>query len=99
MSSNSGKGKGRLAVALMHAANAIGNMKEAGYLVQFFKRIQRKKGRSVAIVATARKLAVIIWNMLVKKAPYHPVVPAEYADKIRQHQVKQIQRKIRQLNI
>jgi len=37
--------------------------------------------------------------MLVKKAPYHPVVPAEYANKIRQQQVKQIQRKIRQLNI
>lgn len=99
MSCNSGKGKGRLARALMHSANAIGNMKQGGYLVHFFKRLERKKGRPVAIVATARKLAVIIWNMLVKKEPYNPVVPSEYADKMRQNQVKQIQRKIRQLNI
>jgi transposase len=90
ISSHSPKGKSRLAHALMHSATAIGNMKEGGYLVQFFKRIERKKGRSVAIVATARKLAVISWNMLVKKQSYSPV-PTEYLDKIRQQQVKQIQ--------
>ncbi len=99
ISSSTQKGKSRLASAFMHAANAIGNMKQDNYLVQFFKRIQYKKDRSVAIVATARKLAVIIWNMLVKKQAYNPVPPADYANKIRQQQLKQVQRKIRQLNI
>ena len=37
--------------------------------------------------------------MLVKKLPYKPVVTKEYLDKVRQNQVKNIQKKIRQLNI
>ena len=93
------KGKNRLAHALMYAANAIGNMKTGGPLVHFFKRIEKKKQRSIAIVATARKLAVILWNMLVKKQPYKAEPPIEYLNKIRLNQVKHIQRKIRQLNI
>lgn len=93
------KGKNRLAHAFMHAANAIGNMKQGDYLVHFFKRIERRKGRLVAIVATARKLAVIVWNMLVKKKPYAPMVPTEYLNKIRGYKIRNIQRQIRQLDI
>ncbi len=37
ISSHTLKGKGRLARALMHAANAIGDMKRGGYLVLFLK--------------------------------------------------------------
>ena len=37
--------------------------------------------------------------MLVKKQPYNPIIPTEYLDKIRKNEVKNIQRKIRQLNI
>lgn len=99
ISSRTRKGKGRLAKAFMHAANAIGNMKTGSYLVHFFKRIQRKSDRRKAIIATANKLSKIIWNMLVKKESYNPVMPAEYLDKIRKKEVKNIQRKIRQLNI
>lgn len=69
------KGSSRLKIALRNAANAIGNLKE-GHLSGFFKRICYKKGRSTAINATARKLAVIIWNMLVKEMPYEP--PSQY---------------------
>ena len=93
------KGKNRLARAFMYAANAIGNMKKGSTLVHFFKRIEKKKQRSIAIVATARKLAVILWNMLVKKQPYNAEPPAEYLNKIRMNQVKHLQRKIRQLGI
>lgn len=99
MSSRTKKGKGRLAKALMHAANAIGNMKTGNYIVHFFKRIQRRSGRSTAITATANKLSKIIWNMLVKKQPYKPMESAIYLDKIRIREVKNIQRKIKQLNI
>jgi len=37
--------------------------------------------------------------MLVKKKPYNPDPPAEYQNKIRNNQIKNIQRKIRELNI
>ena len=62
------KGSNRLKIALRQSANAIGNLKE-GNLADFFRRINYKRGRATAISATARKLAVIIWNMLVKGMP------------------------------
>ena len=57
------KGSGRLKIALRNAANAVGNLKESD-LGKFFKKIAFKKGRQAAITATARKIAVIIWNNL-----------------------------------
>ncbi|MBL3657236.1 hypothetical protein [Fulvivirga sediminis] len=36
----------------------------------FFHRINFRKGRVSAVSAAARKLAVIIWNMVVKGTPY-----------------------------
>lgn len=69
------KGSNRLKIALRQAANAIGNLKDT-HLSDFFRRVAFRKGRQAAVSATARKLAVILWNMLSKKAPYNP--PTEY---------------------
>jgi hypothetical protein len=41
-----------------------------------FRRINFRKGRVSAISATARKLAVIIWNMVVNNKPY--INPQKY---------------------
>lgn len=65
------KGSNRLKIALRHSANAIGNLKDPTPLGDFFKRINFRKGRTSAVSATARKLAVIIWNMVVKEIPYN----------------------------
>lgn len=70
LSSRVPKGSSRLKIALRNAANAIGNLKESTPLRDFFQRINFRKGRVSAISATARKLAVIIWNMVVKGIPY-----------------------------
>ena len=69
------KGSNRLKIALRNAANAIGNLKDT-HLSNFFNRVCYRKGRTVAVSATVRKLAVILWNMVVKKLPYKP--PTEY---------------------
>ena len=69
------KGSNRLKIALQHAANAIGNLKDT-LLADFFKRVAYKKGRATAVSATARKLAVIIWNIISKRIAYKP--PTEY---------------------
>ena len=69
------KGSSRLKIAFRNTANAIGNLKE-GWLAEFFKRLSYKKGRATAVSALARKLAVIIWNMLVKGQCYQP--PSQY---------------------
>jgi transposase len=70
------KGSNRLKIALRNAANAIGNLKDSTPLRDFFHRINFRKGRVSAISATARKLAVIIWNMVTKKVPY--INPEQY---------------------
>ena len=75
LSSKTPKGSNRLKIALRNAANAIGNLKDT-HLSNFFNRVCYRKGRTVAVSATARKLAVIIWNMIVKNMPYKP--PTDY---------------------
>lgn len=85
LSSRVPKGSSRLKIALRNAANAIGNLKEPTPLRDFFKRISFRKGRVSAISATARKLAVIIWNMVVKGTPY------KYTDEYQYHDQKKKQ--------
>lgn len=75
LSSKTPKGSNRLKIALRNAANVIGNLKDT-HLSNFFNRVCYRKGRTVAVSATARKLAVILWNMIVKKLPYKP--PTDY---------------------
>lgn len=93
------KGSSRLKIVLRNAANAIGNLKE-GHLADFFRRINYKKGRVTAINATARKLAVIIWNMLAKGIPYNPPTQYLYLDEKRKLGiVKRIQKQITKFEI
>jgi transposase len=76
------KGSNRLKVALRNSANAIGNLKDT-HLSDFFKRVAFRKGRQAAISATARKLAVIIWNMASKHVPYQPAKEYLFLDQKR----------------
>lgn len=85
------KGSGRLKIALRNAANAIGLLKNTP-LANFFHRIAFRKGRTAAISATARKLAVIIWNMVVKGQPYQNELGYEYLDQKRKRKVKEMRK-------
>jgi transposase len=82
LSSKIPRGSNRLKIALRNAANAIGNLKNTA-LSNFFARISHRKGRVSAISATARKLAIVIWNMIVKKAAYVPQTEYQYLDQKR----------------
>jgi len=83
------KGSNRLKIALRNAANAIGNIKET-HLSDFFRRVAYRRGRTAAVSATARKLAVIIWNMVVNKIAYRP--PTEYLFLDQKRKMKLVQR-------
>ena len=54
-----------------------------GPLRAFFRKIAARRGQHIAAVATARKLAMIIWHMLTKKADYIWARPALLARKLR----------------
>lgn len=97
ISSHTPKKKMYLANALRQAANVIGNGKST--LSHFFHRICYKKGRMKAITATARKLAIIIWNMLTKKQAYNYISEEKYKQQVRNQQIKRMQRKIAELGI
>jgi transposase len=92
------KGSNRLKIALRQAANAIGNLKDTA-LSNFFKRIAFRKGRTSAISATARKLAVIIWNMITKKVPYKTDTQYEFLDQKRKRKVLEMKKLIHKFDI
>lgn len=92
------KGSNRLKIALRNTANAIGNLKDT-HLSNFFKRIAFRRGRAAAVSATARKLAVIIWNMVVKGVAYNPPTQYEYLDQKRKRKVQEMKKLITKFNI
>ncbi len=91
------KGSNRLKIALRNAANAVGNLKESD-LGKFFRRIAFKKGRQAAITATARKIAVILWNMITKGEQYQPKTEYIFLDQKRK-QLALIRKKIAKFGI
>jgi transposase len=95
MSHHLPKGSSRLKIAFRNTANAIGQLKE-GWLVDFFRRINLKKGRATAVSALARKLAVITWNMIVKGVAYNPPTAYQFLDQKRKKLglVKRIRKQI-----
>jgi len=59
-----------------------------GPLRAFFVRVQKKRGAAAAAVATARKLAVMIWHVLTSGAEYAYARPAFTAMKLRKVALK-----------
>ncbi len=84
---------------MRNAANAIGNLNDT-HLSNFFKRVQYRRGRIAAVSATARKLGVILWTMIVKKVPYQPPTQYLFLDEKRKLKiVKQIRKTIAKFDI
>jgi len=86
------RGSSRLKIALRNAANVVGNLNESD-LGRFFTKIAFKKGRQAAITATARKIAVILWNMVTKKEQYLTKTTYIFLDEKRK-QIALIRKKI-----
>ncbi|WP_342587130.1 IS110 family transposase [Mesorhizobium mediterraneum] len=75
------QGRGHARGMLVEAAWAA--VRSPGPLRAFYKRIASRRGKHIAAVATARKLAMIIWHMLSKDADYIWARPALLARKFR----------------
>ncbi|UZR97723.1 IS110 family transposase [Chondrinema litorale] len=97
LSSRTQKGKNQLSISLRRAANAIGNTKTHP-LKKFFSRIAYKKGRGAAITATARKLAVIIYRMLLYKEDFNPGLHAN-EERERLKKIIAVRKKVAALNL
>jgi transposase len=75
------QGRAHARSMLVEAAWVISGV--PGPLRAFFVRIRNKRGKHVAAVATARKLAVIVWHMLSKDEDYTWSRPALLQRKMR----------------
>jgi transposase len=74
-------GRSHARAMLVEAAWAAA--KAPGPLHAFFLRIRARRGHQVAAVATARKMAVLVWHLLTKEADYLWARPALVAHKLR----------------
>jgi transposase len=59
---------------LVQAAHTVQN--HPGPLGYFFRRLKARKTHNVAVVATARKLAILAWHVLTSGEPYRYAVPS-----------------------
>jgi transposase len=59
-----------------------------GPLRAFFLRVRARRGQHVAAVATARKLAILVWHLLTKNESYLLARPALHARKLRDLELK-----------
>lgn len=75
------QGRGHARGMLVEAAWAA--VRAPGPLRAFYKRIASRRGKHIAAVAAARKLAMIIWHMLRKETDYIWARPALLARKFR----------------
>ena len=72
--------------ALVEAAQSVAQ--QPGPLHAFYERIRARKGHNVAIVAVARKLAVLFYCMLTREQDYAHQQPSLTAQKLRRLEVK-----------
>ena len=91
--------KSLLSKAFKDAANAVGLSKQNDSLCSFFRKIAFKKGRGAAIKATARKIATIVYTMIVSKKSYQPLSTDDYKEAQRKKKIKYITETMKKLNI
>jgi transposase len=63
--------------------------KHPGPLGHQFTRLERRKNHSVAVVAIARKLAVLVWHLLTQRQPYRYASPTAVETKLTKLRVSQ----------
>jgi transposase len=63
-------------------------VKTPGPLRAFFERVRARRGMQIAVVATARKLAVLCWHMITRGEDYAFARPSLTANKLRALELK-----------
>ena len=80
------QGSPRARWALVEAARSVAQ--QPGPMHAFYERIRARKGHNAAVVAVARKLAVLLYCMLTREEDYAHQQPSLTAQKLRRLEVK-----------
>ncbi|MFT4154728.1 hypothetical protein, partial [Parafilimonas sp.] len=81
--------------AFRYAANAL--QKSNHWLGDYFRRMKAKGGNKYAIVATARKLAIIYYKMVRYQQPFQPFNNDEYKKKCQRAKIAYLERTLAKL--
>ncbi len=74
------------------SANSLNRVKNP--LGDFYRRIRYKAGAAKAVVATARKLAIIYYKMVSTKESYNPNALLEYQQRYKEKKINHLKKKI-----
>ncbi len=91
LSSRTRKSSSRVAAILRMAAVAVGRTDTA--LGAFYRRLSARIGKSKAVTATARKIAVLFYNTLRYGMSYEDAGASYYEDRYRQRVVDNLRRR------
>lgn len=89
------KKKNRASQIFKLAANSV--IRSKNWLASFYHRIKVKRGAGKAIVATARKIAIIFYNMVSKKEEFIPFDNAKNEEYARIRKLKSIEKAAKSL--
>jgi transposase len=76
------------ASSLYHSKSPLGD---------YYRRIKSKAGAGKAVVATARKLAIIYYKMVANNEAFNPQALLDYQQKYKEKKIKQLRKKIASL--
>lgn len=82
----------------LEAAMSIANSKYSA-LSAFYKRLQAKKGRSVALKATARKIAERYYDLMTKGIDFVEIGLERYEQKFKEQQLKRLSKQAKLFNL
>ncbi len=77
------------------AANSL--YKSQSPLGDHYRRLKAKVGAAKAVVATARKLAIIFYKMILNQQAFNPKALLDYQQKYKQMKINQLKRKLQLL--
>lgn len=97
ISSRIQKKKNRANQIFKMAAYAVQRSKH--WLATFFRRIKAKKGTPWAVVATARKIAIIFYKMMRDKVKFNPIPLDSYMDEFKSYQLIKLKRQAKKLGL
>jgi transposase len=80
------QGRGHTRTMLIQASHSM--RANPGPLGYFFRRLQKRKPYSVAVVAVAHKLALLAWHVLTKGEPYRYAIPRATKTKLQKLRVR-----------
>lgn len=91
------KTKNRAGQAFRLAARSL--IRTDTELGAFYRRMKSRLGPAQALVATAHKLAKVVYHMLSKREDYRPLGAAEYEQQFKERQIQFLKRKAAKLGL